>query len=391
MELRQWCKRRIQSPFCKSRKYRYYSQMRVENQYEHSSQSDVKFSESVDGAYDYDLPKSILFTNLDKWILKSKKNHKVLPKEDDLDDQSRRFQINTYANIIGSPVRSCRTWYTSLPSGFLERFSKFEISDSDLRDPVIAKILDPLSTNARRTLLSRTKNNGELAGNKKQAAVVLPVEDNLKGKLYGPTAYHIRKKEYLQFTSRGAWRQLAKGLQQSVSSGNADSTDALTYWHRDTPQLVEKRLNRRIERDVKDLERKCAKGSILASGLFTFDVERMLDRDNAYLSAILSWNNSGALNGQNPKDSDFALRRWDTTPIPRYYVRHMCGEEYCTRIRDTIVGIVESSSMRSAEEKHIFAINESPIEVGILESMHTLDLRVHLWQMRLFLGDRVQI
>ncbi|KAK9374538.1 uncharacterized protein V1513DRAFT_445979 [Lipomyces chichibuensis] len=294
---------------------------------------------------DFQLDRSILLTRPEKWL--STRRSQTKPSNfPDLPDFSRRMQNNPYVAILASKSRLCANWRVKLPSNLLQELTVFKLF-KDASGALSA---------AYESVVSDRK-DGDID------YVYLPLEPESKKDIVGGATYHILKREHVRQSN---WKHL--NYIRSIAGVPSEKTGRAP----DMASLIERRLRRRLEISAKNLR---------LSGVRGFYIDENKANKEGIVIAELSWSSLTDAKG-NLKDSEFFYNENHNIPVIRYFVNQLCGFETSSVVRECLTDIVRKTD-------GIGDISSWPRSIFVVENATTRYFLMHLWRLRLYIGDRV--
>ncbi|KAK9491926.1 hypothetical protein V1508DRAFT_456596 [Lipomyces doorenjongii] len=294
---------------------------------------------------DFQLDRSILLTRPEKWF--STRRSQTKPSNfPDLPDFSRRMQNNPYVATLASKSRLCANWRVKLPSNLLQELTVFKL----FKDASGA-----LSAAYEAVVSDRKDADIDY--------VYLPLEPESKKDIVGGATYHILKREHVRQSN---WKHL--NYLRSIAGVPSEKTGRAP----DMASLIERRLRRRLEISARNLR---------LSGVRGFYVDEKKANVEGIVIAELSWSSLTDAKG-NLKDSGFFYNEKRNIPVIRYFVNQLCGFETSSVVRECLTDIVRKTD-------GIGDITSWPRSIFVVENAATRYFLMHLWRLRVYIGDRV--
>ncbi|KAK9354168.1 hypothetical protein V1523DRAFT_408893 [Lipomyces doorenjongii] len=294
---------------------------------------------------DFQLDRSILLTRPEKWF--SSRRSQTKPSNfPDLPDFSRRMQNNPYVATLASKSRLCANWRVKLPSNLLQELTVFKL----FKDASGA-----LSAAYEAVVSDRKDADIDY--------VYLPLEPESKKDIVGGATYHILKREHVRQSN---WKHL--NYLRSIAGVPSEKTGRAP----DMASLIERRLRRRLEISARNLR---------LSGVRGFYVDDKKANVEGIVIAELSWSSLTDAKG-NLKDSGFFYNEKRNIPVIRYFVNQLCGFETSSVVRECLTDIVRKTD-------GIGDIASWPRSIFVVENAATRYFLMHLWRLRVYIGDRV--
>ncbi|KAK9488078.1 hypothetical protein V1527DRAFT_434569 [Lipomyces starkeyi] len=294
---------------------------------------------------DFQLDRSILLTRPEKWF--STRRSQTKPSNfPDLPDFSRRMQNNPYVAILASKSRLCANWRVKLPSNLLQELTVFKL----FKDASGA-----LSAAYEAVVSDRKDADVDY--------VYLPLEPESKKDIAGGATYHILKREHVRQSN---WKHL--NYIRSIAGMPSEKTGRAP----DMASLIERRLRRRLEISARKLR---------LSGVRGFYVDENKANVEGIVIAELSWSSLTDAKG-NLKDSEFFYNEKRNIPVIRYFLNQLCGFETSSVVRECLTDIVRKTD-------GIGDIASWPRAIFVVENATTRYFLMHLWRLRVYIGDRV--
>ncbi|KAK9388741.1 hypothetical protein V1515DRAFT_595871 [Lipomyces mesembrius] len=294
---------------------------------------------------DFQLDRSILLTRPEKWF--STRRSQTKPSNfPDLPDFSRRMQNNPYVAILASKSRLCANWRVKLPSNLLQELTVFKL----FKDASGA-----LSAAYEAVVSDRKDADIDY--------VYLPLEPESKKDIVGGATYHILKREHVRQSN---WKHL--NYLRSIGGVPSEKTGRAP----DMASLIERRLRRRLEISARNLR---------LSGVRGFYGDEDKANVEGIVIAELSWSSLTDAKG-NLKDSEFFYNEKRNIPVIRYFVNQLCGFETSSVVRECLTDIVRKTD-------GIGDIASWPRSIFLVENATTRYFLMHLWRLRVYVGDRV--
>ncbi|KAK9370998.1 hypothetical protein V1509DRAFT_615454 [Lipomyces kononenkoae] len=294
---------------------------------------------------DFQLDRSILLTRPEKWF--STPRSQTKPSNfPDLSTFSRRMQNNPYVAILASKSRLCGNWRVKLPTNLLQELSMFKLVKD--KSSALSAASDAMVSDRKGAVIDY---------------VYLPLDPESKKHVVGGSTYHILKREHVR---QASWKHLK--YVRSVAGVPSEKSG----WAPDMDSLIERRLRRRLEISARNLR---------LSGVSGFYVDEKRANEEGIVIAELSWSSLAHANG-NLKDSDFYYNERHKVPVIRYFANQLCGFETSTIVREYLTDLARKTAGTGN-------FMSWPTSIFVTENANTRSFLMHLWRLRVYIGDRV--
>ncbi|KAK9236362.1 hypothetical protein V1525DRAFT_346285 [Lipomyces kononenkoae] len=294
---------------------------------------------------DFQLDRSILLTRPEKWF--STRRSQAKPSNfPDLPAFSRRMQNNPYVGILASKSRLCANWRVKLPSNLLQELSVFKLVKD--ASSTLSTACDAMVSDRKDGVIDY---------------VYLPLEPESKKNVVGASTYHVLKRQHVR---RASWKHL-----KYIRTMSGVPSERLG-WAPDMDSLIERRLRRRLEICARNLR---------LSGVSGFYIDEKKANEEGIVIVELSWLSVADAKG-NLKDSEFYYNETHSAPVIRYFVNQLCGFETSSVLRECLTDVARKASGTGD-------IVSWPTSIFVTENANTRNFLMHLWRLRVYIGDRV--
>ncbi|KAK9469022.1 hypothetical protein V1512DRAFT_258431 [Lipomyces arxii] len=312
------------------------------------------------GDDDFELEQSVIITRPERWQLQDNNLAENVSTEFE-----NRIENNPYVRLLVTPIRQCNVWHATLPIGFLQRFSVFDI-------PKKAGAIDPEFEQA---LQYETLNNGSTksasSGQSHIDFLILPRDVSTGVMPAGPSSYILHNRSYIEYAERvKRWADVGRPLTKAFDFVKLG-------WRSNMHILILRRRRLAILDQLKWMKKKFIKMQ-KHNFIETRHMGVFADYDEANKKGRvlmeMCWDPAGDLTDTN---SSYFINKEHRFPGLKFNMARLCGPELAMEIREASLTILPTS----------YDIEHPPTSIYIIDDVETIWLMAELWKIRLYIGQ----